>query len=513
MKEESLEERERRLRFRKYRMVRKIEKPVEPLSELRKRVEAADEERRRLAQIRPKSPDGRETMFKLEKPMTAEERKSRIQAQNEKRRTMFMSEQNLKEMEAEQQRLKELEMMQQKEAQIARHKKEKEKARKGMSYHKMIQNQQMKWITVMFAAFVQQDFIEKVRYKTMANDEFMAITRLPIEKLRRRARTSYLYQRALDIALLEANPSFSESMVFLQSWTQLRLRVVRRRRAAKTLMEVLTAWSTAGQLLLSLRKYHFCCRRIQGWWQRKRARMIDIRESVKAVWRAEEQDIVHEELMKQDQKGFKRPKPTGPEDPGKKKVFTKGLSMAERMSLMTTKNEVVEDFLAHELRIRRYKILTKVLLWRVHMDEYYDQVENWRMSMEARVVMREREKEDANPDPPPIMPGCPTHIPNDDEVRELVKKCRVNPSYRAPLPKPASDNEKELEEQRRFTAKFAPSSKEGHRPAVAVKLSARDYMPKIVELERFGLVPNLAPLEDPLPWVLGGTKPKITAHR
>lgn len=146
------------------------------------------------------------------------------------------------------------------------------------------------------------------------------------------------------------------------------------------------------------------------------------------------------------------------------------------------------------------------------MDEYYDQVENWRMAMEARVVMKERNAEDANPDPCPIMPGCPTHIPTEEEVRELVKKCRLNPNYRAPLPKPTSDNEKELEEQRQFTKQFGHGSKEVAKPMSRELLSARDFMPKIVELEKFGLVPNLAPLEDPLPWVLGGTKPKITAH-
>ena len=120
--------------------------------------------------------------------------------------------------------------------------------------------------------------------------------------------------------------------------------------------------------------------------------------------------------------------------------------------------------------------------------------------------MKERSIEDANPDPCPIMPGCPTHIPIEDDVREMVKKCRANPSYRAVRPRPVADNEKQLAEERRFSQKFAQVSKEV--PKAQVKLSARDFMPKIVELEKFGLVPNLASLEDPLSWLLGGTKPK-----
>jgi hypothetical protein len=345
----------------------------------------------------------------------------------------------------------------------------------------------------------------------MSKEEWVSITEMPLDKLRKRAKTgSYLYERALDIALLKAHPKFSETMVFLQSWVQIRVHVLRRRKGAKKLLEVLNAWATAGQLLLSLRRFHFCCRRIQGWWRRKRQRMLDVRERVKAIWKDEELEIVSEELAKHDRAGSPT-KQKAPDEGGKKPKLKKGLTIGERIALMTTDSHVIEKFLAHELRIRRYKILTKVLLWRVHMEEYYDQVENWRMSMEARVVMMERTKEDANPDPPPIMPGCPTHIPNEEEIRELVKKCRLNPNYRAPLPKPTSDNEQLLDEQRQFTKQFEKGSKEVAKTNSAL-LSARDFMPKIVELEKFGLVPNLAPLEDPLPWVLGGTKPKIKAH-
>merc|ERR1719159_381418 len=104
----------------------------------------------------------------------------------------------------------------------------------------------MKWIVIMFTAFVQQDFNEKVRYKTISNEEFVAITKMPIEKLRKRAKTSYLYERALDIALLEAYPNFNRVMLFMQSWIQLRLRILRRRRMARTIFQVLTCWATAG---------------------------------------------------------------------------------------------------------------------------------------------------------------------------------------------------------------------------------------------------------------------------
>ena len=44
----------------------------------------------------------------------------------------------------------------------------------------------------------------KVRYVRMSKEDFVSITKLPLEKLRRKAKTSYLYERALDIALPDA---------------------------------------------------------------------------------------------------------------------------------------------------------------------------------------------------------------------------------------------------------------------------------------------------------------------
>ena len=86
----------------------------------------------------------------------------------------------------------------------------------------------------------------------------------------------------------------------------------------------------------------------------------------------------------------------------------------------------------------------------------------------------------------------PTHLPNDEEIRELVLKCRKEPNYRAPLPKENFENEEELEEKRKFDKQVnrAPSKDAPTKNAGAFGIaqpSARDFMPKIMQLEKFGL--------------------------
>lgn len=202
---------------------------------------------------------------------------------------------------------------------------------------------------------------------------------------------------------------------------------------------------------------------------------------------------------------------------GKKGVpHLASLDFSERLALMMTPRDVVADFLTHELRMRRLAVQPKLAIWRVHMDEYYEEVRDWRLMMEVRISMKERTKDDANPDPPPMQPGCPTHLPNDEEIRELVLKCRKEPNYRAPLPKENFENEEELEEKRKFDKQVnrAPSKDAPTKNAGAFGIaqpSARDFMPKIMQLEKFGLVPNLAAVEDPLSWVLSKNKRQNTA--
>ena len=56
-----------------------------------------------------------------------------------------------------------------------------------------MQLQQMKWITVVCMAYVQNDFEERVQYANMPKEDFHAITRMPLDKLRRKLARAVKY--------------------------------------------------------------------------------------------------------------------------------------------------------------------------------------------------------------------------------------------------------------------------------------------------------------------------------
>lgn len=81
-------------------------------------------------------------------------------------------------------------------------------------------------------------------------------------------------------------------------------------------------------------------------------------------------------------------------------------------------------FIKGEMRTRRSEILPLVELWKIEMEMYREQVQNWRLKLEACVVMGIRPDE-----PCPMMPPCPSHIPTKPEIADMVLRCRDNKPF------------------------------------------------------------------------------------
>jgi hypothetical protein len=132
----------------------------------------------------------------------------------------------------------------------------------------------------------------------------------------------------------------------------------------------------------------------------------------------------------------------------------------------------------------------RLQVWRVHMEEYYDHVESWRIKRAAlRLAGAGRVwafGEMLEENPLPDMPPCPSHMPEDDVVEHMVRSCREKPHM---LPGKSRHGEHDLilkgkEEQKKEVEKLDDEkSLELNLPEVDVMaagpLSARDYLPKV----------------------------------
>merc|ERR1719262_840363 len=77
-------------------------------------------------------------------------------------------------------------------------------------------------------------------------------------------------------------------------------------------------------------------------------------------------------------------------------------------------------WLKGEMRIRRYELLPAITIWYGDITKYKQEVAEWRQNREAVRLMGGENV------PPPIMPGVPSHMPETQDIANMVHRARAN---------------------------------------------------------------------------------------
>lgn len=96
------------------------------------------------------------------------------------------------------------------------------------------------------------------------------------------------------------------------------------------------------------------------------------------------------------------------------------LALSERIEIALMDANLRLRFIANEMRTRRYLLLPLTYAWEQQMDRYWEEVKEWRDEKEARGYLNLK----GGPLPPPLPPGCPSHIPTDEELTDMVQRAR-----------------------------------------------------------------------------------------
>lgn len=93
------------------------------------------------------------------------------------------------------------------------------------------------------------------------------------------------------------------------------------------------------------------------------------------------------------------------------------LSVQERVDVGMMHDADRHKFLVGELRYLRYECLTLMKVWEGDMANYRTAVANWRESRTAYLAIGVAAGEAG---PPPLMPGCPSHLPSDPQLQSMI---------------------------------------------------------------------------------------------
>merc|ERR1712178_663388 len=189
----------------------------------------------------------------------------------------------------------------------------------------------------------------------------------------------------------------------LGSLVQARIRVHCRRDQAHLVTACLLKWHPKANLFVCFKAYISKAKYLQDWWRRTSARLREVRERIAKRWEKIEQQGTsgYQEAMAPPSCAY-----FDPIDPA-------------------TRN----TFLEHELRARRFFLLSKISMWE-------EDAAKWRNELEAR--KRQRIKPSFDMDQLPVRPSHlpPGHPPcsdtclgrqGDSEILAMIKAARSNP--------------------------------------------------------------------------------------
>lgn len=208
------------------------------------------------------------------------------------------------------------------------------------------------------------------------------------------------------VAMLPESEKSWQNTIFLQTYLTCRHRIMIRRQLTAQAWECLTAWKRSGTFMVCLKKFTSRIREIQKFWRWAEGNLSETRKRISARWVKLEREL----LMKKLGNSSKN-----------QNLYQKDgdLPLAERVELAMFDANKRIDYLKAEMRTRRYELLPALLIWQGEMEIYNDNVTQWRANREASKLMGV-----PNAMVIPIMPPNPTHIPSNEDVKDMINRAR-----------------------------------------------------------------------------------------
>lgn len=272
-------------------------------------------------------------------------------------------------------------------------------------------------------------------------------------QLRRARKTFKLLSRAMNLPSMSADSKQDqEAKHLLILRMQMRLRMKFRAKRADCIFKCLGCWMLAGRIVLSFKHFHQKTRRIQKFWRKcRQGRLRHMRKTVEKRWLKIERAQLSRELsndpggqkeaerLKEAEKRLKDAKPAGGQGEtrmGRGRSFTSAagsgrpmLALGERIEIALLDETQRLRFIANEMRTRRYMLLKEIYAWEQKMDRYWEEVKEWREEKAAKAYLNLKSTL-----PYPLPPACPSHMPTEEEIADMVQRARRDLSKYARVP-------------------------------------------------------------------------------
>lgn len=246
---------------------------------------------------------------------------------------------------------------------------------------------------------------------------------------------SSVASQAVNFTRLMHDNKFGARFALIQSVYKVKRGIEKARQDIGVVHATMQTWRTAGRCLVTLRGLATKVRKLQNWWRACARRLHEIRDKLSQRW----ERLEHAELT------FEFGKLEPQKVPTKRMVAPQPrLALDDRVQLEMMSEFSRIRFLEHELRARRYFLLTRMQLWEKESRKWHAELSSFLLEKQAYQLLGvQREKPDITwlPVRPSYLP--PNHLPNeaagcpcasiclgrrgDQEILAMVRAARSNP--------------------------------------------------------------------------------------
>lgn len=178
-----------------------------------------------------------------------------------------------------------------------------------------------------------------------------------------------------------------------------------------------------------MRKFANNIRKLQQWWRMCSRKLREARDKVSERWKRLERAELARELNKA------APIPAK----ASSKVVAPKLSLEERIEMFKISDKVRLNFIEHELRTRRYRLLPAVSVWEEDSAKWRQEMEEWRLTRTSHLIVGSRAYLQSGfprwpPPRPSYMPPCfRAGSTGDDQILDMYRRARKSPDGWLPV--------------------------------------------------------------------------------
>lgn len=217
----------------------------------------------------------------------------------------------------------------------------------------------------------------------------------------------------------EASRNILKTSQFLQIWLVGRIKRNRRIKLSQTVAASLQKWKF-GVPLVMLRRYSAATVQVQHFVRWALKRLAAVRSKLEAKWVQLERDLISTEIQAgrgvPEQKSESR---KSARRSSKQRITLALHSLEDRVSAALTSHVDRQSILRKELRARRCAMLPAIDVWLMDLRTYRRDVNEWRSLCHAQRLLGL-----PPPVPPPPFPACPSHLPSEQELLQIICKTR-----------------------------------------------------------------------------------------